>query len=101
MPPLRMEWTQASRAQFDAVCQRARAAGCYSDLLAAHNHMVRTFQDLDEALSRGEALYPTRLPGGEVRLWMHGFLAVTYVVYRAQQVGFILQYQTMPDTWPY
>jgi len=32
---------------------------------------------------------------------MHDFLALTYVVFRAQEVGFIVQYQTMPDTWPY
>jgi hypothetical protein len=101
MPPLRLEWTQPSKSQFEAVCQRARAGGHYADLVAAHNHMVRTLQDLTEALSQGEALYPTRLPGGEVRLWIHGFLALTYVVFRAQEVGFIVQYQTLPDTWPF
>jgi hypothetical protein len=100
MPPPRMEWTQPSKSQFEAVCQRAQAAVRYSELLVAHNHMVRTLQDLNEALSQGEELYATHLPGGEVRLWIHGFLALTYVVFRVQEVGFIVQYQTMPDTWP-
>jgi hypothetical protein len=101
MSPLRMEWTQSSRAQFEVVCRRAQAGGRYADLLVVHNHMVQAFQDLNEALSRGEVLYSTRLSGGEVRLWIHGFLSVTYVVYRSQQVAFIVQYQTMPDTWPF
>jgi len=101
MPPLHLEWTQSSQSQFEAVRQRAQAAGRYADLLVAHNHMVRTLQDQNEALSRGETLHSTRLPGGEVHLWMHDFLALTYVVFRAQEVGFIVQYQTMPDTWPY
>jgi hypothetical protein len=100
MPAVKLLWTRSSKLQFDALRQRAVAAGKITELSQAHNEMVTILRDLDQALEKGEALYYTRRPGGVVRLWIHNFISVTYVVFRIEQVAWITKYQPVPASWP-
>jgi hypothetical protein len=95
-----MEWTKSSKAQFEELKQRSRDADHYEQFRQAHNEITTALRDLDQALEKGEAQYSTRRPGGEVRHWIHRFISVTYVVFRAEQVGWILSYQLVPASWP-
>jgi hypothetical protein len=100
MPAVKLLWTRSSKLQFEALRQRADAAGKLTELSQAHNEMVAILRDLDQALEKGEALYNTRKPGGVVRQWIHNFISVTYVVFRIEQVAWIMKYQPIPASWP-
>ena len=100
MPPFRMEWTRSSKSQFEALQERAIQAGRHEQFRQAHNEIVAALRDLSQALEKGELLYHTRRPGGEVRHWIHQFISVRYVVFREEQVGWIVAYQSVPESWP-
>jgi hypothetical protein len=100
MASLRMEWTATSKAQFDELRTRATSKGEYGQFAEAHNQIAVALRDPDQALEKGELLYKTRRPGGEVRHWVHRFISVCYVVFRAEQVGWILSIKSVPESWP-
>lgn len=100
MPDLKLLWTQLSKSQFDEFRQRAIAAGKLDEFIKAHNEIVAVLRDLDSALEKGEPLYHTRKPGGEVRQWVQQFIAVSYVIFREEQVGWVLKYLPVPESWP-
>jgi plasmid stabilization system protein ParE len=100
MAALRMEWTRAAKTQFEELKQRARETGNYERFRQAHNEIAAALRELEQALEKGEVQYNTRRPGGEVRHWIHRFISVRYVVFRAEQVGWILAYQSVPASWP-
>jgi hypothetical protein len=100
MAALRLEWTPSAKAEFEALRQRARDTGEAERFKQIHNEIVLALRDLDQALERGEREYSTRRPGGEVRHWVHHFLSVYYVVFREEQVGWIMKYQCVPESWP-
>jgi len=100
MAALRLEWTQASKAHFDALQKRAKDRGAADQFKQAHNEIVAALSDHTNAMELGEVLFKTRKPGGEVRHWVHRFLSLTYVVFRQEQIGWILRYQAVPETWP-
>jgi hypothetical protein len=100
MAAVKMEWTRTSKSQFDELKKRAIDAGEYEQFKQAHNEIVVTLRELSQALQKGELLFNTRRPGGEVRHWIHRFISVCYVVFRNEQVGWMLAYQSVPESWP-
>ena len=100
MPALKLMWTQSSRGQFETLRKRAIDTGKQDEFVRTHNEIVVALRDLDTALNKGEPLYHTRKPGGEVRQWGHHFILVSYVVFRQEQVGWILKYLPVPESWP-
>jgi hypothetical protein len=100
MSTLKLMWTHLSRRQFEDLQQRAVVTGKVDEITKVHNEIVEILRDLDQASEVGEPLYNTRKPGGLVRHWVHDFIAVTYVVFRSEQVGWILKYQPIPASWP-
>jgi len=100
MATLRVEWTTSSKAQFDELRKRAIGNEQYDQFRQTHNEIAVALNDMTQACEKGELLYKTRMPGGEVRLWVHGFISVCYVVFRAEQVGWILKYSSVPASWP-
>lgn len=100
MPAVRMDWIATSRTQFELIRQRASDAGKHEAFRQAHAAVVNSLRDLSLASQNGEKLYNTRLPGGEVRHWLCGFLSVCYVLFPAERVGWILKYSTVPASWP-
>jgi hypothetical protein len=100
MAALRMEWTLSSKAQFEELKKRAAATGKGEQFKQAHNEIVNTLREAASALEKGELLYRTQRPGGEVRHWICHFLSVCFVVFRDEQVGWILKYNSVPESWP-
>jgi hypothetical protein len=102
MPVLKILWTRLSEPQFDDLRQRATAAaGKLDEFAKVHNEIVTALRDPEQALEKGEPLYKTRKPGGEVRQWLHKFISVSYVIFRDEQVGWIIKYQAVPASWPF
>jgi hypothetical protein len=100
MASLKMEWTLASKAQFEELRQRAAGAGKKEQFNRVHNEIVFALQELTQALEKGELLYNTRRAGGEVRHWIHRFISVCYAVFRHEQVGWVVAYKSVPASWP-
>jgi plasmid stabilization system protein ParE len=100
MATLIIEWTRASKSQFDELRQRAIDTGNYEQFKQTHNEIVVALRDLAQAREKGELLYKTRRPGGEVRHWIHQFISVSYVVFGEEEVGWILAYRSVPESWP-
>lgn len=100
MPALKLEWTPLSRSQFEKLRQRAIATGRHADFAALHNEIITTLSDLDRASEKGEPLYNTRKAGGEVRHWVKRFIAVSYVLFREERIGWIVKYLPVPESWP-
>jgi hypothetical protein len=100
MPALKVVWTYLSKPQFDDLRQKATQAGRLTDFIRVHNEIVAALHDLDQALEKGECEYHTRKPGGDVRKWVHQFIAVSYVVFPNEQVAWVLRYQPVPSSWP-
>lgn len=100
MADLKMEWTVSSQSQFEALRKRAIDSDKYDEFRTAHNEIVGVLCTVGLALEKGERLYHTRRPGGEVRHWVYRTISVCYVVFRAEQVGWILNYQSVPESWP-
>jgi hypothetical protein len=100
MATLRLEWTNSSKAQFEELKRRAIEHEQYDHFRQTHNEIVITLKEMTQACEKGELLYKTRMPGGEVRHWVHGFVSVCYVVFRTEQVSWILQYRSVPESWP-
>src|SRR6516164_2630148 len=98
MSALKVLWTPLSKQQFDEFHRRAIDAGKEYEFVLAHNEIVAALRNLDSALEKGELLYHTRIPGGEVRQWVHQFISISYVVYRPEQVGWILKYLPLPES---
>jgi hypothetical protein len=101
MSALRISWTSLSKKQFDDLHQRAISTGKLAAFTKAHNEIVTALRDSDSALAQGEPLYNTRQLGGEVRLWVHAFVSITYVVYPKEGVGWIVKYSAVPESWPF
>jgi hypothetical protein len=100
MSALKMSWTLVSKQQFDEFRRRASDTGKLDEFVKAHNEIAAVLRDLDMALEKGEPLYNTRRPGGEVRQWVHQFISISYVVFRKEQVGWIVKYAPVPESWP-
>jgi hypothetical protein len=100
VPALKLFWTRLSQEQFDRLHTRAIDTGRLDEFVRTHNESVVALRDLDTALDKGEPLYHTRKPGGEVRQWCHHFISVSYVVFRQEQVGWIVKYLPVPESWP-
>lgn len=100
MPNLKLLWTRLSEPQFADLRRRATETGHVEEFIRIHNEIVVSLRDLDRALECGEPLYDTRTPGGEVRQWIHEFISVVYLVFRKEQVAWILRYQAVPASWP-
>jgi hypothetical protein len=100
MAGVRIEWTLASKAQFDGMRKRALDVGEQDQFKEAHNEIVVALRDLAQAAEKGELLYNTRRRGGEVRHWINCFISVCYVIFREEQVGWILAYKFVPGSWP-
>lgn len=96
-----MEWTPVARAEFDSLKRRAMEAGVFEQFRLAHNEIALTLKDLDQALLKGEPLFHTRKPGGVARHWVCQVISVWYVVFRDEQMGWIIHYKPVPETWPF
>jgi hypothetical protein len=75
MPVLKIVWMPASEATFKALRQRPIDAGRYTDFMQAHNEVAIAVRDPELAFEKGELLYRTRKPGGEVRVWVNRMIA--------------------------
>lgn len=100
MPLLKLAATQTANRQFLELRERAVAVGQLERFSTAHNEILASLRDLDQALEKGERLYHTRKPGGEVRQWVYQFISVTYVVFPNERVGWITKYVPVPASWP-
>jgi hypothetical protein len=96
MPLLRLEWTVVSRPMFEHWRSHFTAIGRGHDFSRVHNQIVTVLTDSEQAMEKGEALFNTRKPGGLVRLWVHEFISVCYVVFPQERLGWILRYQCTP-----
>ena len=92
MATLRLEWTPSAKAEFEKLKKLASERGKLDSLAINHQEIVDTLTDLGNALVKGELLFTTRKPGGEVRHWVCGAISVCYVVRRDDSVGWILRY---------
>lgn len=101
MPPLRMGWTPAARAGYADVRRRAIGGHRFNEFAQRHNEVIVALRDLTTALQFGEPLFHTRLPGGQVRQVLRGFLSVIYAVIEPAQIGWIIRYETSPEDWPF
>jgi hypothetical protein len=100
MSPFKMVWTGQSQLQFDELRQRALQTHHFAEFIEAHNEIVAILHDLDKAIEKGDPLYNTKKPGGVVRHLLHRFISVTYTVFAAEQVGWVISYLPVPSAWP-
>ncbi|MCI0364560.1 MAG: hypothetical protein L0219_11785 [Phycisphaerales bacterium] len=100
MPTLRMDWTPGAKAEFEQIRKRAIAFHREAEFILTHNQMANALTDLTLALEKGEQLYQLKKPGGHVRQWLHGFIAICYALFPDEQVGWIVSYKTFPESWP-
>lgn len=97
---MKVLWTRPAELRFEELRSRAIDTGNLPQFIHAHNELVARLRDPHQAATMGEPLYRTRLPGGEVRHWIHRFIAVTYAVFPGEQVVWIVRYQSVPESWP-
>jgi hypothetical protein len=95
MPDLKIAWMPASEASFKQIRERAITAGKYSEFMQVHNEIVLILRDPNQAFEKGELLFRTRKPGGEVRLLVHDGISVCYAVYRNEMAGWVSKYIAM------
>ncbi|MCI0739064.1 MAG: hypothetical protein L0Y72_08470 [Gemmataceae bacterium] len=100
MPAVKVHWTRLSKPQFDDLRKRAEESERLAEFSRAHNEIVLALRDLDQAMTKGEPAYRTRKSGGEVRKWVHRFIAVSYAVFPEDQVAWVLKYQPVSSSWP-
>ena len=100
MPSLTLTSTQTANQQYRELRQRAVAVGQLDQFNTIHTEILGDLCNLDKAIERGERLYLTRKPGGEVRQWVHRFISVTYVVFPNELTGWIIKYASVPSSWP-
>jgi len=100
MSTLKTAWTRSSKQQFDQLRQRAAEAKRLGEFIDAHNEIAAILRDVDRAVEKGEPLYNTQKPGGVVRHFLHDFVSVTYAIFAAQGVGWIIAYLPVPSSWP-
>lgn len=100
MSIIKLIWTPAAKVGFDELQNKAREAGKVHEFVRAHNEVVLALRDPQSAFERGELLFTTQTPSGEVRLFLYQMISVCYVVYRHEPTGLILKYKSVPDEWP-
>jgi hypothetical protein len=94
-----MDWLPHSKAQYEKLRRRAIESGHYDEFRCLHNEVIRALCDLDQASEVGERLKDSKRPGGEVRLWVHGHISVTFALLHRERVGWILNYASSPISW--
>lgn len=100
MAAVKVAWLPSSKLQFEKCAQRAEDHGEFDQFKRTHNDIALALAGLDSSLAKGEVLYRTRRPGGEIHHWVHQFISVWYVIFRQEQLGWITRYQFFPETWP-
>ena len=92
MLDMKIVWTPPAQASFDLTRKRAIASGVYPKFMKSHNEMILILRDSDLAFEKGELMFRTRKFGGEVRVFVHGGLSVSYTVFRDEKAGWINKY---------
>jgi hypothetical protein len=100
MSIMKLVWKPAAEDAFKELKKRATKAGKLAELMQAHNEMVLALRDPQMAFVKGELLFKTQKPGGEVRLFVNQVISVCYAAYRDEKTGWILKYKAVPDEWP-
>lgn len=100
MTALRIVWTGSSRRQYDELQQRAANTNRLEEFANNHSQIVAILRDLDRAIEKSDPLYRTKKPGGVVRHFLHRFISVTFCVFAAEQLGWVIRYLPIPANWP-
>jgi len=101
MSSMKMIWLPAAEADFKRILNRAKEKGKFREFAEAHNEIVKIIRDEETAFAKGEILFNTKTPGGEVRILVRDGISICYAVFRIEKAGWILKYQTAPGIWPF
>ena len=100
MPPYRVEWTGPAKTQFGELRRRAIIAGKHEPFRHAHREMMFDLEWQPEGT--GALCYRTRAsPPGEVRYSIREFIAITFVLWKTADRVVILEYSSVPESWPF
>ena len=95
MPTMKMIWMPAAHAAFETILKQARNTDKYIEFVNAHDDVVRIVRDEILAFEKGELLYKTKKPGGEVRHLVHAGISICYAVFRDEKAGWITKYNAV------
>jgi len=96
MASVKMDWLPHSKAQYEKLRRRAIESGHHDEFRRLHNEVIRALCDLDQASEVGERLKDSKRLGGEVRLWVHGHISITFALLSRERVGWILELRLIP-----
>jgi hypothetical protein len=84
---MELAWMPIAKLAFEDLRKRAGEAGKHDEFAKAHNEIVLALRDFDTAFAKGELLFRTQKPGGEVRLWVNRVIAMRFIA-RSGPAGF-------------
>ncbi len=99
MTQLTLLWTNPAEREFKRLRQRASTTDKQGEFVQTHNEIVVVLGDSEQAATRGEPLYHARKTGGLYRKWLHGHIAVTYLLFTGENIAWITRYQIVPSSW--